>query len=146
MISGENGNPKSELRPIATANSTLRIFQVSARTRGGGAKCTPWTRVTTAHAAAAVSPWRRTWRVICVTCGMAPKYQCPYCDKPSKFTQNIYAHIRKYHPGQALCFRRLYWVIVDDDGERSPHFFFLRFRSSHPLLIQKIALVWKGKQ
>ncbi|RLU14954.1 hypothetical protein DMN91_012841 [Ooceraea biroi] len=41
-------------------------------------------------------------------CGMAPKYQCPYCDKPSKFTQNIYAHIRKYHPGQALCFRRLY--------------------------------------
>ncbi|KAG7205715.1 hypothetical protein KM043_007664 [Ampulex compressa] len=32
-------------------------------------------------------------------CGMAPKYQCPYCDKPSKFTQNIYAHIRKYHPG-----------------------------------------------
>lgn len=43
-------------------------------------------------------------------CGMAPKYQCPYCDKPSKFTQNIYAHIRKYHPGQALCFRRLYWI------------------------------------
>ncbi|KAG5320140.1 LOLA3 protein, partial [Pseudoatta argentina] len=41
-------------------------------------------------------------------CGMAPKYQCPYCDKLSKFTQNIYAHIRKYHPGQALCFRRLY--------------------------------------
>ncbi|KAL6434184.1 hypothetical protein ACFW04_005946 [Cataglyphis niger] len=41
-------------------------------------------------------------------CGMAPKYQCPYCDKPSKFTQNIYAHIRKYHPGQALCFKRLY--------------------------------------
>ncbi|KYN32058.1 Krueppel-related zinc finger protein 1, partial [Trachymyrmex septentrionalis] len=39
-------------------------------------------------------------------CGMAPKYQCPYCDKLSKFTQNIYAHIRKYHPGQALCFRR----------------------------------------
>jgi len=43
-------------------------------------------------------------------CGMAPKYQCPYCDKPSKFTQNIYAHIRKYHAGQALCFRRLYWI------------------------------------
>ncbi|XP_018058747.1 PREDICTED: zinc finger protein 775-like [Atta colombica] len=41
-------------------------------------------------------------------CGMAPKYQCPYCDKLSKFTQNIYAHIRKYHPGQTLCFRRLY--------------------------------------
>nr|XP_012225963.1 PREDICTED: zinc finger protein Xfin-like [Linepithema humile] len=41
-------------------------------------------------------------------CGMAPKYQCPYCEKPSKFTQNIYAHIRKYHPGQALCFKRLY--------------------------------------
>ncbi|XP_024889487.1 Krueppel-related zinc finger protein 1-like [Temnothorax curvispinosus] len=40
-------------------------------------------------------------------CGMAPKYQCPYCDKLSKFTQNIYAHIRKYHPDQALCFRRL---------------------------------------
>nr|XP_050860766.1 zinc finger protein 845-like [Vespula vulgaris] len=37
-------------------------------------------------------------------CGMAPKYQCPYCDKPSKFTQNIYAHIRKYHPGQSLSF------------------------------------------
>ncbi|XP_053996950.1 zinc finger protein 271-like [Hylaeus anthracinus] len=41
-------------------------------------------------------------------CGMAPKYQCPYCEKPSKFTQNIYAHIRKYHPGQVLCFKRLY--------------------------------------
>ncbi|XP_033304289.1 zinc finger X-chromosomal protein-like [Bombus bifarius] len=41
-------------------------------------------------------------------CGMAPKYQCPYCDKLSKFTQNIYAHIRKYHPDQALCFKRLY--------------------------------------
>ncbi|XP_015178587.1 PREDICTED: zinc finger protein 775-like [Polistes dominula] len=35
-------------------------------------------------------------------CGMEPKYQCPYCDKPSKFTQNIYAHIRRYHPGQTL--------------------------------------------
>ncbi|XP_014607722.1 PREDICTED: longitudinals lacking protein, isoform G-like isoform X12 [Polistes canadensis] len=41
-------------------------------------------------------------------CGMAPKYQCPYCDKLSKFTQNIYAHIRKYHPGQMLYFKKLY--------------------------------------
>lgn len=62
----EIGNPKSESR--TAANSTLRIFQVPARTPpGSGVKSTPWTRVTTVHAATAASPWRRTWRGICAT-------------------------------------------------------------------------------
>lgn len=70
-------------------------------------------------------------------CGMAPKYQCPYCDKPSKFTQNIYAHIRKYHPGQALCFKRLYWITQNLESSRARtgsschHFAFLRSLPFH---------------
>ncbi|XP_046829812.1 zinc finger and BTB domain-containing protein 6-like [Vespa crabro] len=43
-------------------------------------------------------------------CGMAPKYQCPYCCKLSKFSQNIYSHIRKYHPD----FSFLNEEIIDD--------------------------------
>ncbi|XP_015587152.1 zinc finger protein 239-like [Cephus cinctus] len=41
-------------------------------------------------------------------CGMEPKYQCPYCGKLSKFTQNLYAHIRKYHVGLGLYVEKLY--------------------------------------
>lgn len=139
MISGENGNPKREPRIVATANSTLRIFQVPARTLpGNGAKCTPWTKVTTAHAATAASPWRRTWRGIYATSvAWRPSTSARTATSPLNlrkiFTHTFESIILVRPCASGDCIEQSSNVTAIDRHS----FIFVRFRSSHPLLLGK---------
>ena len=40
-------------------------------------------------------------------CGLPPKYKCRYCDYVSKYSPNIYTHIRRRHPDMEIeCIKR----------------------------------------
>ncbi|KAL7295402.1 hypothetical protein TKK_0011284 [Trichogramma kaykai] len=40
-------------------------------------------------------------------CGIPPKYKCPYCDHPSRFSHNVYAHVRRHHPQRDIYYVRI---------------------------------------
>ncbi|XP_078043293.1 uncharacterized protein LOC144473361 [Augochlora pura] len=55
---------------------------------------------------------RKLCRHLRTTCGIEPRYHCPYCGLKSKHGHNIYKHIRRIHPGEDL------FLIVDQNERR----------------------------